>query len=109
MKPIPYAENWPEYAGFLLLAIGFFIALGAGSAVIAYVMVLAAGSMGGRLWFRIKEGHKVPWFIILLGFLVGFVIGSRYGDARIIIFFYIFGIVLSYYLHDKGIIKSVEY
>jgi len=104
-----YSENWPEYVGFILLAIGFFIALGAGSAVIAYVLVLAAGLMGGRIWFGIKDGQKLPWFIILFGFLIGFVIGSRYGDVKIIIFFYIFGIVLSYYLHDKGIIKSVEY
>ena len=102
-------ENWPEYVGFVLLVIGFFVALGAGSAVIAYILVLAAGLMGGRLWFKAKEGQKVPWIIILFGFLVGFTLGSRYGDVRLIVFFYVFGIALGYYLHDKGIGTEVYY
>jgi len=104
-----FSENWAEYAGFVLLVIGFFIALGAGSAVISYILVLAAGSMGGRIWFRVKGGQKVPWVIILFLFLVGFVLGSQYGDIKLIIFFYILGIIGSYSLHDKGIIKSDEY
>lgn len=101
--------NWPEILGFILLVIGFFVSLGAGSAVISYTLVFLAGCMGGRIWFRAKMQLKIPWSIVLMGFLVGFIIGSRYGDNRIIVFFYIFGIVLSYYLHDKGIIKSLDF
>jgi len=104
-----YFLNWPEIIGFILLVIGFFIALGAGSAVIAYTLVFLAGAMGGRLWFMAKEKMKVPWSIILMGFLVGFMLGSRYGDQRMIVLFYIFGIVISYFLHDREIIKSLEY
>ena len=105
---IGYNEDWPEIIGFILLVIGFFVDLFAGSAVIAYTLILLAGFMGGRIWFRIKHGLKIPWSIILMGFLVGFMIGSRYGDRRMIVVFYIFGIVFSYYLHDKGIIKSLD-
>ena len=104
-----YWENWPEIIAFILLVIGFFAALGAGSAVIGYTLILLAGFMGGRIWFRVKQNLKIPWSIILMGFLVGFMLGSRYGDKRMIVIFYIFGIVVSYYLHDKGIIKSLEY
>jgi len=106
---VDYWSDWPEILAFILLVIGFFVALGAGSAVIAYTLVLLAGFMGGRIWFRIKKHLKVTWSIILMGFLVGFMIGSRYGDKRMIVIFYIFGIVISYYLHEKGIIKSIEY
>ena len=105
---ISYWQNWPEILGFILLVIGFFVAIFAGSAVIAYILILLAGFMGGRIWFRIKLKRKVPWSIILMGFLVGFMIGSRYGDRRMIVLFYIFGIVLSYYLHEKGIIVKKE-
>jgi hypothetical protein len=102
-------RNWPEFVSFILMAIGFFVAVLAGSAVIAYTLILLAGFMGGRIWFRVKTNLKVPWSIILMGFLVGFMIGSRYGDKRMIVIFYILGITTSYYLHDRGIIKSVEY
>jgi hypothetical protein len=106
---VKFWHDWPEILSFVLLVIGFFVALGAGSAVIAYTLILMAGLMGGRIWFRVKTSYKVSWSIILMGFLVGFMIGSRYGDRRMIVVFYVLGIVLSYYLHDKGIIKSIEF
>ena len=105
---INYWKDWPEIISFILLVLGFFISLAAGSAVIAYTLILLVGAMGGRIWFRIKTELKAPWSIILMGFLVGFMIGSRYGDRKVIVVFYIFGIVASYYLHDRGIIKSLE-
>jgi hypothetical protein len=109
MVKIGYWLNWPEIISFLLLVIAFFIALGARSAVVAYTLILLAGFMGGRIWFMAKEKMKVPWSIILMGFLAGFILGSRYGDNRVIVIFYIFGIATSYYLHDRGIVKSLEY
>ncbi|TKJ17470.1 hypothetical protein CEE44_02965 [Candidatus Woesearchaeota archaeon B3_Woes] len=101
--------DWPEVLAFVLLVIGFFSALGSGSAVIAYTLVLLAGLMGGRIWFRVKKGFKTPWVIILTGFLIGFMLGSRYGSNKIILLFYVFGIAISYYLHDREIIKSLQY
>ena len=101
--------DWPEFLAFILLVIGFFSALGSGSAVIAYALVLLAGLMGGRIWFRVKDGFKTPWVIILTGFLIGFMLGSRYGSNRMILLFYVFGIGLSYYLHDREIITSLQY
>ena len=103
-----YYEDWPEIISFILLVLGFLAALFVSSAVILYTLIFIAGLGGGRVWFRVKNHLKASWSLILLGFLIGFVLGSRYGDDRIIVFFYIFGIVLSYYLHDKGIVKSLE-
>ena len=105
---VSFWTDWPEIIAFIILIISFFVALGAGSAIIAYTLVFMAGLIGGRIWFRVKTHFKVSWSIILMGMLVGFMIGSRYGDRRIIVIFYIFGIVLSYFLHDRGIIKSLE-
>ncbi len=106
---INFFYGWPETIAFILLVIGFFVSLGSGSAVIAYILVFMAGLMGGRIWFRVKHGFKTPWVIILTGFLIGFMLGSRYGNKKMIILFYVFGIALSYYLHDKDIIKSLQY
>jgi hypothetical protein len=109
MKPWNFLMGWPEILSFFLLVIGFFIALGAGSAVIAYTLILLGGFMGGRTWFRIKPKMKIAWSIVLMGYLVGFMLGARYGDSLIFLVFYITGICISYYLHDKGIIKSLEF
>ena len=109
MKGLNTYMAWPEIISFCLLVIGFFLALWAGSAVIAYTMVLLAGFAGGRVWFRVKQNLKITWSIILMGFLVGFMLGARYGDRIVIFLFYAFGIGISYYLHDKGIIKSIEF
>ena len=106
---ISYWSDWAEIVGFILLVIGFFVSLLAGSAVIAYILVLLAGGIGGRIWFRIKQDLKTPWVIILLGLLIGFVLGSRYGNNFVIILFYLVSIGVSYYIHEKGIIKSAEY
>ena len=109
MGSMSFWSDWAEIVGFILLVTGFFISLFAGSAVIAYILIILAGMFGGRIWFRVRENLKTPWVIILLGFLIGFVIGSRYGNNWLIVLFYLFGISISYYLHDKGIIKSSEY
>ncbi len=106
---VKYWLDWPEIIGFILLVIGFFAAVISGSAVIAYTLVLMAGFMGGRIWFTVKQKFKAPWSIILMGFLVGFMLGSRYGNKKVIVLFYIIGILVSYYLHNSGIIKSLDY
>jgi len=102
-------DDWAEVSGFILLVIGFFVALAAQSAAVSYLIILFVGMMGGRVWFRIKKNMKLAWVIILAGFLIGFVLGSLYGDNRMIILLYIIGIGASYYVHDKGLIKSTEY
>jgi len=106
---IDIAENWVEYLFFILLVFGFFLSIGSGSAVVSYFIIFFCGMMGGRLLFRLKKDLKIPWIIILVGFLIGFVMGSFYGDKKIIILSYIIGIVMSYYLHDKGLLKTTEY
>jgi len=102
-------ENWVEYVFFVLLVLGFFLAISSGSAIVSYVIIFFCGMMGGRLLFKLKSDLKIPWVIILMGFLIGFVMGSFYGDKRMIIFCYIFGIIFSHYLHEKGILKTTEY
>jgi hypothetical protein len=102
-------ENWAEYVSFILLVIGFFLAAGSGSAIVSYVIIALCGMVGGRILFKFKTDLKIPWVVIMLGFLIGFTIGSFYGDKRIIVIGYVIGIALSYYLHDKGILKTTEF
>ncbi len=109
VKMVRFWEDWAEVIGFFLLVTGFFLATVAGSAVISYIVITLSGFRGGSICYRIKENLKTPWIIILFGFLVGFVLGSFYGDKKIIVLLYIVGIAISYYMHLEGYVKSLEY
>jgi hypothetical protein len=104
-----YWENWVEITSFMLLVLGFFIAGSLGSAVVSYVVVFLCGMAAGRLWYRQKQNIKIPWLLIMIGFLIGFLLGSFYGNKKIIILLFVIGTVVSYYLHNKEIIKTTEY
>ncbi len=103
------AENWVELVAFILLVIGFFLAVASGSAVISYFIAFFCGAMGGRIWYTTKTDTRLAWSIILIGFLIGFVLGSDYGSKGVIILSYTFGFLLGYYLHKEGYIKSAAY
>ncbi|MBD3310624.1 hypothetical protein GF351_05385 [Candidatus Woesearchaeota archaeon] len=102
-------DNWAELLAFCLLIIGFIFSASAGSAVISYIVIFLCGMAAGRLWYRQKNNLKFPWFLALMGFLLGYVIGSFYGSKRVIILLFIIGAILSYYLHAKEIIKTTDW
>lgn len=103
-------ENWVEVVAAILLVIGFILAISSRSAVISYFVIFCSGTMLGRWWVRYKkQGVRLPIIIISIGFLIGFLLGSFYGDRRVMIILFIIGIVGTYYLHTKGKIKSMEW
>ena len=104
--------NWPEILATIVIIIGFFLAISAGSAIMLYFVMLLMGLFFGRLWFMIQRQIKMPWFIVIFCFLLGFLIGAfvtRYGDSKIIILIFIIGIMTGYYLHAKNLISSRGY
>lgn len=107
---VSFLENWVEIVAAILLVVGFILALFSRSAVISYFVILAAGAMLGRWWVRYKtKGVRLPIIIITLGFLIGFLLGSFYGDKRVMIIFFLIGIITTYYLHTKGYLRSDEW
>jgi len=107
-KGFVLVEDWPEILGFALLVVGLLLGLFSTSAVINYVIIFLCGTILGRVWYRFKHEEKVPIFLITVGFLIGYLLGTLYGNRKVIILFYFLGIFLSYYLHEKKIIHSTE-
>lgn len=116
MKPLNLIDDWVEILSLIVLVIGFIISLLSGSALVSYIIVFFCGSAFGRFWWRRKASTRVPWFMVMLGFLIGFLLGTYfielfikppYGHKGIITILFIGSIVLSYYLHEKKIIKSI--
>jgi len=105
--PSAFYENWPEIIATIVLVLGFIVALTLTSAFITYIVVFLTAMLLGRLWFRNKKDLKFPFFLIFMALLLGLLLGSRYGSKRVITILFILGMSLSYYLHDKGLIKSI--
>ena len=47
--------------------------------------------------------------IIIIGFLIGFIIGTYYGSRQIVFILFVLGILFSYHLHNKGYIRDVTF
>ena len=62
--------------------------------------------MGGRLFWERKNKVWSPYLTIIVGFVMGYVIGTFHGDRRITLLLFVLGGVLSYYVLDKGILKD---
>jgi len=102
-----FYEDWAEIISTFVLIIGFLLALSFTSAVITYFVVFFTGLLVGRLWFRKKQDLKFTLFLILMALLLGLLLGSRYGNKQIIVILFVVGAFLSYYLHNRNLIKSV--
>ncbi|MFH1510096.1 MAG: hypothetical protein ABIF10_00265 [Candidatus Woesearchaeota archaeon] len=108
-KGINLFKTWAETMALLLLVIGLFVSLLAGSKVITYFIITICGMMFGRLWYRVKNRFRFPWLLLIVGFLLGYIMGNIYGNILIIITLFIFGVCISYHLHNKGKLRSVGY
>jgi len=99
-------KSWAEFFFIVVLVIGFLISVRMGSAVMSYFTITLCGMMAGRIAYEQKNKIKMPYYIIMIGFLIGYLLGSFYGHTIVIVILFLLGAILSYNLHDKHIIKS---
>jgi hypothetical protein len=103
-------EYWPWYLGLLMGLIGFFIALLVStSAFLTFLIMFIFGLSFGRMWWTQRKGLRFSWAIVIIVFLVGYLLGARYGSIIQLLGVFLIGMLVVYYLHDKKIIKSAEY
>ncbi|MCK4589324.1 MAG: hypothetical protein KAT77_02700 [Nanoarchaeota archaeon] len=96
-------KNWAETFFIALVLIGFFIALLINSAALSYIVVVLAGVIAGRFFFKRRIAQPIfPFILIMIGFLLGFMIGAIRANKFAIVVLFIIGTVGSYYLHKKG-------
>jgi len=92
---------------FLVLMItGILIALSAPSAFISYIIILISGIFAGRIIYVRKNKIKFPYFMIIAGFVIGYLIGVYYGSREIDILLFGIGAFLGYKLYDNQILKD---
>ena len=104
-----FYKNWFELFFLALVVVGIFIALSAPSAVISYIIIFLSGIFAGRLIYERKNKMQFPYFMIIAGFVIGYLIGIYYGSRRVAIALFVIGAILSYKLFDKKILKDTKY
>ncbi|MDP7323242.1 MAG: hypothetical protein QF632_00615 [Candidatus Woesearchaeota archaeon] len=112
MAKFNFLLEWPEAIAFLVLVIGFIVSLTSTSAVVSYIIIFLSGMLFGKLWYRTKKSGHFKFFLIIFGFLVGFLIGSslvQYGNRGVMVFLFGFGWLTTYYLHSKGLLFSKDF
>ena len=101
-----YWKNWVESFFIIVLLIGFLIAITIKSTFLNYIIIFFAGLVAGRvLAMRVKKQPMFAYVLIMIGFLLGYLIGSFEINKKLIALWFIIGGVISYYLHRKGYIK----
>ena len=68
--------------------------------------IFIAGLMAGRLFYARKKMHKFTHYLIVIGFLLGYLIGSYSYSKKAIITIFLVASILSYYLHNKGYVEK---
>ena len=101
-----FFRSYAESLFFVLMIIGIIVALAVPSAVLSYLIIFVSGMMAGRIMYWRKDKMRFAYYLIILGFLIGFVIGTYYGSKQIVILLFLIGSVLSYYLYDKKIFRD---
>lgn len=93
----------------ILMILGIIIALATPSAVISYFIIFLVGLFAGRLMYERRNNIQLPYFLIIAGFVIGYLIGIYYGDRRLMIILFVLGSIISYKLYDKKILKDVRF
>jgi len=101
--------DWAEQIGIVLAAVGFVMAIASQNSFILYSTVFLMGLFFGRIWYRRRSGFKASLFLIIMFFFLGFILGGIYANLQLITILLVLGIITSYWLHDKKIIRSIEF
>ena len=103
-----FYRNWAEVGFLALLIIGFLLSLRSTSAIVGYVLIFIAGIMSGRLVFGRRKRLAFPVYLMLIGFLIGFIVGAPFGDKGTMFVLYIIGGILGHQFFKKGILRDIK-
>ncbi len=106
---IKWVEQWAEVLALVFLGIGFILSILLISPFFSYLSVLVAGGLAARFYYLKRYREPIlPFILIILGFLVGYLIGSFWVSRLWITVLFLGGFGGSYYLHLKKIFTIVK-
>ena len=109
MAEFSFYKNWMELFLLLDMVIGLVLALLIPSAALSYILIFLSGFFAGRLVYERKSKIVFPYIVITATFLIGYLIGMRYGNRIVVFLLFLIGAILSYKLFDRGILKDFRF
>ncbi|HLG25073.1 MAG TPA: hypothetical protein VI564_09145 [Candidatus Nanoarchaeia archaeon] len=104
-----FYKHYMEFFFMIFLVLGAILALLARSAVVSYVIIFLCGMFAGRILFFRRSNIKLPYYVITLGFGIGYILVVQYGSRLITGIFFISGAIICYKLFEKKVLKDVLY
>jgi hypothetical protein len=102
-------KHWVETFALISLLVGFLIAVVVRETSLLYAFIFLAGFLAGRVfYFTHKRTFILPLILLVLGFLVGYFVGSIWTNRFVSLSIFIIGFLLSYYLHLNQILVSFK-
>lgn len=102
-------EQWAEALTLLFASIGFIISILLRSILLNYITIIISGFVAGRIFYlKYKKEQIFPFILIIIGFLLGYLVGSFWSSRIITIILFIISSYISYYLHMKKIITTFK-
>lgn len=99
------AEQWVELTFFVLLVFGLILSISANSVLFNFTIIFVSGLFFGRFLYQERKNLRFKFYLLVLGFLIGYLVGSYYTDKMLVTIMFVVGIIASYYLHYRNIIK----
>lgn len=104
-----FYTNWMEIFFIVLVFLGFIAALVAPSPFVSYLMISVSGMFAGRLMYERKGRIKLPFYVIIAGFFIGYLVGAYYGSRILIVIIFLCSSVFSYRMYEKGILRDIKF
>jgi len=102
-------KDWAEIVSFLVLIVGFVLSISIENPVYVYIIIFLAGLLAGRSFFvKIGKQPLFPFFLIIIGFLLGYVIGSPIrsnSNWKVVVILFFLGWILSHVAHKEKWIR----
>ena len=102
-------KNWMEFWSVILMVLGLVLALFTSSAVINYMLIFVSGMFAGRIIYERQHKVAFPYYVIITAFIIGYLIGMRYGNRYAVTLIFIAGAIISFRMFQKSIIRDTRY
>ncbi|RMF07210.1 hypothetical protein D6764_00335 [Candidatus Woesearchaeota archaeon] len=99
---LTWYDDWVEILGVSAMLGGIALSLITGSAIINYIVIAICGAMTGRALYYRRYKLKMWLILIIVMFLLGYLIGNRYGNDAVSLLVFALSAAGIYRAHLKG-------
>ena len=96
-----WLDHWAEAAGFFLLIIGVILSFFLNIAM-SFITVFLCGIIIGRLYCMKRDRRHASFYVVSIGFIIGYLIGSLFkGYSQMVLFFILLFFIFGWWAGNK--------